>query len=74
MKLTIYQRDHDKICRSREGAWIEIVLIGSFGMNGSGRSREGAWIEIAKAANRQASIAGRSREGAWIEIANIRYY
>ena len=25
-----------KLCRSREGAWIETALIGSYGMSGSG--------------------------------------
>ena len=32
-------------CRSREGAWIEIVC-GSGADTASRRSREGAWIEI----------------------------
>ena len=32
--------------RSREGAWIEILLIVCLPSVKSGRSREGAWIEI----------------------------
>ena len=34
--------------RSREGAWIEISIIGGALSNSAGRSREGAWIEIKK--------------------------
>ena len=33
-------------CRSREGAWIEIIFDKKVGAYGPGRSREGAWIEI----------------------------
>ena len=33
-------------CRSREGAWIEILTGAAEMSNLSGRSREGAWIEI----------------------------
>ncbi len=32
--------------RSREGAWIEIGIIGTITSTLAGRSREGAWIEI----------------------------
>ena len=32
--------------RSREGAWIEIVLGSNSAKKQAGRSREGAWIEI----------------------------
>ena len=34
--------------RSREGAWIEILMIGTASTNMHCRSREGAWIEIFK--------------------------
>ena len=62
--------DSDKYsnCRSREGAWIEILNKGQQISRIIGRSREGAWIEIAlcpACANQKRS---RSREGAWIEI------
>ena len=33
-------------CRSREGAWIEILPFFRSLAYGNGRSREGAWIEI----------------------------
>ena len=32
--------------RSREGAWIEIILVSCLGSDVKRRSREGAWIEI----------------------------
>ena len=32
--------------RSREGAWIEMLLVSTFCNLSCGRSREGAWIEI----------------------------
>ncbi len=32
--------------RSREGAWIEIGIIGTLTSTLAGRSREGAWIEM----------------------------
>ena len=34
------------MCRSREGAWIEISEQSWGGDSGGSRSREGAWIEI----------------------------
>ena len=34
------------MCRSREGAWIEIDTSSKPPDDGFGRSREGAWIEI----------------------------
>ena len=34
------------MCRSREGAWIEILLTEKEGYKMKSRSREGAWIEI----------------------------
>ena len=34
------------VCRSREGAWIEIIYKLSIKGTTGGRSREGAWIEI----------------------------
>ena len=38
--------DAEGMCRSREGAWIEIMLGSSLYSMFSSRSREGAWIEI----------------------------
>ena len=35
-----------KLCRSREGAWIEINLVLLQLMELNSRSREGAWIEM----------------------------
>ena len=32
--------------RSREGAWIEMLLSTAFRVSSDSRSREGAWIEI----------------------------
>ena len=37
---------HEEERRSREGAWIEIMMIGGDTMEELSRSREGAWIEI----------------------------
>ena len=34
------------VCRSREGAWIEISKALQDAQKTFGRSREGAWIEI----------------------------
>ena len=34
------------ICRSREGAWIEIASMTTAMQMTGGRSREGAWIEM----------------------------
>ena len=34
------------VCRSREGAWIEIEKLARGERVSLGRSREGAWIEI----------------------------
>ena len=34
------------VCRSREGAWIEIQMDKGKADGTPGRSREGAWIEI----------------------------
>ena len=36
----------DDFCRSREGAWIEIILSAVTAPAAICRSREGAWIEI----------------------------
>ena len=36
-------------CRSREGAWIEILGLNTEKYYELSRSREGAWIEIASA-------------------------
>ena len=55
-------------CRSREGAWIEILVKSRTNKAGRSRSREGAWIEIQDVdAFRRVRLC-RSREGAWIEI------
>ena len=56
------------ICRSREGAWIEIAVADLKDMTGACRSREGAWIEIAVVIVQRLTGIRRSREGAWIEI------
>ena len=34
------------LCRSREGAWIEILYLAFFVKTWGSRSREGAWIEM----------------------------
>mgnify|MGYP006867954033 CR=1 FL=1 len=39
------------LCRSREGAWIEIHAFGLLDSRNQRRSREGAWIEIEPASN-----------------------
>ena len=39
------------VCRSREGAWIEIRIYLEEIKDNQSRSREGAWIEISKAAS-----------------------
>jgi len=56
-------------CRSREGAWIEILPL-TFGRRilGDSRSREGAWIEIVFVRLAGCNLRCRSREGAWIEM------
>ena len=56
------------ICRSREGAWIEIHLCGMLSVDCMGRSREGAWIEMCRHRLFLVCIRRRSREGAWIEM------
>ena len=56
------------IRRSREGAWIEIIVFFNFFREFKSRSREGAWIEILKICYPGTLQKGRSREGAWIEI------
>ena len=58
------------MCRSREGAWIEISKIFPFLTLKICRSREGAWIEISSFLSTEWTYLGRSREGAWIEIRN----
>ena len=57
--------------RSREGAWIEMLLAFAAFMSASGRSREGAWIEIVLKLPKKSKSLSRSREGAWIEIFKI---
>ena len=56
------------MCRSREGAWIEIEELYQTSVFVHGRSREGAWIEMLFSADKAFAAVGRSREGAWIEI------
>ena len=56
------------MCRSREGAWIEILSAILETSVDESRSREGAWIEIEKGSMVSTSRRSRSREGAWIEI------
>ena len=56
--------------RSREGAWIEIVIANGNRQLPKGRSREGAWIEIPNRFDDIYMQNGRSREGAWIEISS----
>ena len=55
-------------CRSREGAWIEILGLNTEKYYELSRSREGAWIEILLALLDGCYVASRSRKGAWIEI------
>ena len=55
-------------CRSREGAWIEMLLTSTAWLMLTCRSREGAWIEIRPRLLRSNERLCRSREGAWIEI------
>ena len=57
--------------RSREGAWIEMVIKRDTLSTDMRRSREGAWIEIALRRWRNFGRMGRSREGAWIEIVAV---
>ena len=56
--------------RSREGAWIEMIVATIPALLANCRSREGAWIEIRTTSKLQNKIKRRSREGAWIEIRN----
>ena len=58
-------------CRSREGAWIEIIKFSTSTTISISRSREGAWIEIITLQQKVSMSFGRSREGAWIEIRNM---
>ena len=55
-------------CRSREGAWIEMLANDKVTVLDACRSREGAWIEMISATVVMSAVACRSREGAWIEI------
>ena len=55
-------------CRSREGAWIEILGLNTEKYYELSRSREGAWIEMTAAEKEKILQHSRSREGAWIEI------
>ena len=59
-------------CRSREGAWIEILGLNTEKYYELSRSREGAWIEMTAAEKEKILKHSRSREGAWIEIASAR--
>ena len=68
MKCERQREGIDLCCRSREGAWIEILnVLFSYHIK-KGRSREGAWIEIPNANGKYELSDCRSREGAWIEI------
>ena len=58
----------DKECRSRKGAWIEILVALLQRLLARSRSRKGAWIEIAAGAFTGGIASSRSRKGAWIEI------
>ena len=60
--------NYEYYCRSREGAWIEIILISLEILYHLSRSREGAWIEISIPLASYVKAICRSREGAWIEI------
>ena len=55
-------------CRSRKGAWIEILTGDMTNKLPDCRSRKGAWIEIALGAVTGGIASSRSRKGAWIEI------
>ena len=68
LKLQVRNAAVLSFCRSREGAWIEIVNANAALSNSNSRSREGAWIEILRFLSSAASRFCRSREGAWIEI------
>ncbi len=47
MKLKVNNNtEYMAVCRSREGAWIEIQNSATDAARMAGRSREGAWIEI----------------------------
>ena len=46
LKLTGRRVSFRDLCRSREGAWIEIVACIYYTKRDYCRSREGAWIEI----------------------------
>ena len=57
--------------RSREGAWIEMLVYTIPNGIAARRSREGAWIEMAHPCRYCTALASRSREGAWIEMVYI---
>ena len=40
------QRAGTTLCRSRKGAWIEMLIVPFCKACNTGRSRKGAWIEI----------------------------
>ena len=44
------------LCRSREGAWIEILITNGCNTNEPRRSREGAWIEIKREIGHQMRV------------------
>ena len=60
--------------RSREGAWIEILIFGDIWSYTTSRSREGAWIEIKNQWFHNINTDRRSREGAWIEIISVKNF
>ena len=59
------------LCRSREGAWIEIPRRRQPLRRLPRRSREGAWIEIFIIYINAGVFPRRSREGAWIEMSAV---
>ena len=57
------------LCRSREGAWIEIQsIIAALAFSAVAPARERG-LKCRKSRSTIDRTAGRSREGAWIEIA-----
>ena len=64
-----------QICRSREGAWIEICRCFKIFSLASSRSREGAWIEIPSYGRlkRQLKVAPVRERGLKLEYAYDNY-
>ena len=69
MKYQHHYKDQNSFeRRSREGAWIEMILSAVTAPAAICRSREGAWIEMVDTLIALITPSCRSREGAWIEI------